>query len=110
MTPSFGLAAVEARISSILPIPTSSSSAAICASAVTMPWPISTLPGEIATPPSPLNRTQDDSFGLAARLTGSFGTGDGTLMTSPSPLRRAARRGPCDYAIRSGTDCDRARL
>lgn len=108
VTPSFGLVAVEARIISILPISMSSSSAAICASAVTMPWPISTLPGEIATRPSPLNLTQDDSLGLAARLTGSIGAGE--VMAQPSPKLRGAPRAPCGYAIRSGTGCDRVLL
>ena len=90
---------------------TSSSSAAICASAVTMPWPISTLPGETVTWPVAENFTQDDNFGLAARLTGSLG-GDGAgacwFITSPSLPPRAAPPAPCDCAIRSGTGCGRA--
>ena len=52
VTPSLGLAAVDARIICTRDRSTSSSSAAICASAVTMPWPISTLPGETVTCPS----------------------------------------------------------
>ena len=55
--------------------PMSSSSAAICASAVRMPWPISTLPGLSSTKPSGSKRSQRDSRGLAFRLTGSCAAG-----------------------------------
>src|SRR5258707_8597017 len=94
VTPSLGLATVDARAICTRPISTSSSSAAICASAVTMPCPISTFPGETLTWPWGENRTHDDSTGLAARLTGNFGTeeeGAGFVIGQPpSRPRRAA--------------------
>ena len=77
VTPSLGLPAVDARTICTRPISTSSSSAAIWASAVTMPCPISTLPGETITCPSGENRTHDDSTGFAARLTGNLARGGG---------------------------------
>ena len=81
MTPSLGLTAVEARTICTRERSTSSSSAAICASAVTMPCPISTLPGETVTCPCAENFSQDDSFGLAARLTGNLdGGGEGWFI------------------------------
>ncbi len=52
--------------------PTSSSSAASCASAVRMPCPISTLPGQISTTPSGRRRIQRESIGFVRRLPGSF--------------------------------------
>jgi hypothetical protein len=79
VTPSLGLAAVDARIICTRDRSISSSSAAICASAVTMPCPISTLPGETLTCPLLEIFSHDDSFGFAARLTGSAGgEGEGT--------------------------------
>ena len=111
VTPSLGLAAVEARTIRMRERSTSSSSAAICASAVTMPCPISTFPGETVTHPSAENFSHDDSFGFAARLTGSFtGGGEGACCFIPPPSRspRAAPPAPCGYANRSGIDCGRA--
>src|SRR5689334_3668500 len=98
VTPSFGLAAVDARIICTRDRSISSSSAAICASAVTIPWPISTLPGETVTCPVLENLSHDDSFGFAARLTGSAGgAGAGWFILPPFLPPRAARRGPCDF-------------
>src|SRR3954465_8946469 len=51
---------------------TSSSSAAICAMAVTAPWPSSTLPENTVTEPGGSNRTQRSSRGLALRSPGSI--------------------------------------
>ena len=76
MTPSLGLPAVDARTICTRDRSISSSSAAICASAVTMPCPISTFPGDTVTCPVLENFSHDDNFGLAARLTGNLG-GDG---------------------------------
>src|SRR5258708_19612222 len=90
VTPSLGLAAVDARTICTRPISTSSSSAAIWASAVTMPCPISTFPGEIITCPSDENRTHDDSLGFAARLTGNFGAEEGAGLV----IGLASRRPP----------------
>ena len=73
VTPSLGLAAVDARTICTRDRSISSSSAAICASAVTMPCPISTFPGETVTCPVPENFSHDDNFGFAARLTGNLG-------------------------------------
>src|SRR6195256_4370937 len=111
VTPSLGLAAVDARTIWTRPISTSSSSAAIWASAVTMPCPISTFPGETLTWPSGENRTHDDSTGFAARLTGNFGAegeGAGVVIGLPSRPRRAAPPAPCGYATHNGKDCGRA--
>src|SRR5262245_20075060 len=52
--------------------PTSSSSATICARAVRMPCPISTLPGNTVTVPSRLMRSQRSSRRLAFKLPGSL--------------------------------------
>src|SRR4029450_1440234 len=111
VTPSLGLAAVDARIICTRDRSISSSSAAICASAVTMPCPISTLPGETVTCPVLENFSHDDSFGFAARLAGSpggEGAGAGLLIPRPFLPPRAAPPAPCDYVIRSGRGCDRA--
>src|SRR5436309_628468 len=109
VTPSLGLTAVEARTICTREISTSSSSAAICASAVTMPCPISTLPGETVTCPCAENLSHDDSFGFAARLTGSLGEdGAGWFIPPPSHPPHAAPPAPYGYASRSGTDCRRA--
>src|SRR5215213_1474752 len=110
VTPSLGLAAVDARIICTRDSSISSSSAAICASAVTMPCPISTWPGEIVTCPVLENFSHDDSFGFAARLGGSAGgegAGTGWLILPPFLPPRAARRAPCDYVNRSGRGCGR---
>src|SRR5215213_9240059 len=111
VTPSLGLAAVDARIICTRDSSISSSSAAICASAVTMPCPISTLPGETVTCPVLDNFSHDDSFGFAARLTGSAGGevgGAGLLIPPPFLPPRAAPPAPCGYAIRSDRGCGRA--
>src|SRR5438105_8032198 len=105
VTPSLGLLAVDARIICTCDKSISSSSAAICASAVTMPCPISTLPGETMTCPCAENFSQDDSFGFAARLTGKpggGGEGAGCFILRPSRLLRAALPAPCGYANRNG--------
>src|SRR4029450_5311821 len=111
VTPSLGLLAVDARIICTRERSISSSSAAICASAVTMPCPISTLPGETVTCPALENFSHDDNFGLAARLTGNLG-GEGAgacwFIVPPFLPRRAAPPAPCDYANRSGKGCGQA--
>src|SRR6201991_1972551 len=108
VTPSFGLPAVEARTICTRPISTSSSSAAIWASAVTMPCPISTLPAEITTCLSGEKRTHDDSNGLAPRLTGRLGAeGEGAdiVIGRPTQLPRSGPPAPCGYATRNGRGC-----
>src|SRR4051794_39026131 len=113
VTPSLGLAAVDARIICTRDRSTSSSSAAICANAVTMPCPISTLPGETVTCPCAENFSHDDSFGFAARLTGNWGGGGEAacwLIARPSHPPRAALPAPCGYANRNGRGCRRALL
>src|SRR3954447_16845488 len=107
VTPSLGLAAVDTRIICTRDRSISSSSAAICASAVTMPCPISTLPGETVTCPVLENFSQDDSSGFAARLTGNDGGGgEGFCWLISPPFRwpRAAPPAPCGYASRNGRD------
>ena len=67
---------------------TSSSSAAICASAVRMPWPSSTLPGVMVTCALRVEGAASaSSRRLTCRLPGSFGL--------PSPRGRLERRGSC---------------
>src|ERR1700681_5096974 len=105
VTPSFGLPVVDARTIRTRPISRSSSSAAIWASAVTMPCPISTFPGETLTWPSGENRSHDDSVGFAARLTGNFGNegeGAGFVMGLRSRQRPAAPPAPFGYVSRTG--------
>src|SRR5512147_502892 len=111
VTPSLGLLAVDARIICTRDKSISSSSAAICASAVTTPCPISTLPGETVTCPLLEIFSHEDSFGFAARLTGNLGgvgAGAGWFILAPFLPPRAALPAPCDYANRSGTGYGRA--
>src|SRR5215475_13743517 len=101
VTPSLGLAAVDARSICTRARSISSSSAAICASAVTMPCPITTLPGETVTCPVLENFSHDDNFGLAARLTGNLGgdgAGAGWFIPPPFLPLRATPPAPCDDA------------
>src|ERR1700738_1024064 len=107
VTPSLGLPAVDARTICTRPISTSSSSAAIWAKAVTMPCPISTFPGETVTCPSEEKRTHDDSTGLAARLTGNLGEGEGPGFVIGLQFRppRGGPGAPCGYANRLGRVC-----
>ena len=71
--PLVGRAAVSPEIIVTRASGTSSSSAAIWASAVTMPWPSSTLPVNTVTLPSALMRSQASSVRLVCRLPGSRG-------------------------------------
>ena len=52
VVPSLGLVGVDAVVTFTRSMLTSSSSATICRTAVSMPWPISILPGRISTVPS----------------------------------------------------------
>src|SRR6185503_4175763 len=79
VTPSSGLWAVDAGSMRILASPTPSSSAAICASAVRMPCPSSTLPLAIDTVPSgskctrcDRRRASDSAGGLSASIEDRF--------------------------------------
>src|SRR5215218_5498560 len=111
VTPSLGLTAVEARTIWMRERSTSSSSAAIWANAVTIPCPISTLPGESVTCPCGENLSQHDSFGFAARLTGNLAEGGaGWFIRPPSRLLRAAPPAPCGCASRSDKGCHQALL
>ena len=94
VTPSLGLRAVVAGSMRTRPMSTSSSSAAICAKAVRMPWPISTLPGVTSTKPSARIRSHRDRRGLARRLTGSCGRphGGGPAHAPPSLAARSTAR------------------
>ena len=114
VTPSSGLHAVDTGIMRTRSKSRSSPSATICASAVAMPWPISTLPGNTRTTPSGSNRIQRDSRGFTRRLAGSASGPPGgaaprrnARFTVRAP--RAARRERCDCAHRNGKDCARAR-
>ncbi len=87
---------------------TSSSSAAICAMAVSMPCPSSTLPLNTVTVRSALNRTQRSRRGVVLRLCGS--TGD--IMPRAGSASRALPRGShaeSGRGCRSGKDFDPAR-
>ena len=70
VTPSFGVSAVSPLTMVMRPGSTSSSSAAICISAVTAPWPISTLPVQTVTLPSAPICSQASSRRLVCRLPG----------------------------------------
>src|SRR5262245_14577039 len=68
----------------------SSSSAAICLSAVRMPWPSSTLPVKTVTVPSALMRIQPSSLRLFCKLPGrrscpiaSFGSREKVTTSAP---------------------------
>ena len=71
VTPSLGLAAVVAGTMRMRARSTSSSSATIWATAVRMPWPISTLPDETSTMPLGRNRSHCDRRRLVCRLPGN---------------------------------------
>ena len=71
--PSFGVWPVSPEIILIRASGRSSSSAAIWASAVRMPWPSSTLPVKTVAVPSALMRIQPSSLRLFCRLPGSRG-------------------------------------
>ena len=71
--PSFGVWPVSPEIILMRASGRSSSSAAIWASAVRMPWPSSTLPVNTVAVPSALIRSQPSSLRLVCRLPGSRG-------------------------------------
>src|ERR1700759_3196470 len=116
VTPSLGLASVEAAFTSTRDSETSSSSAAICANAVKMPWPISTLPGRIVTRPALLNSSHCESRRLPFKLPGScLPEAAGAKVVSLSVIadyefwrRREERRERCGCARHSGKDCHSA--
>jgi hypothetical protein len=98
-----------------------SSSAAICARAVTMPWPISTLPVRTSATPS-RSRTHDDRRGLSCSAAGQPGPGGrgevagcatglaAVLIAAPPRRRPAGRRrdrwrAGCARGCRNGTGC-----
>ncbi len=68
VTPSSGLPLVLTGATVTRPSATSSSSAAIWASAVQTPWPYSTLPEKTVTVSAGESISQEDRTGLAARL------------------------------------------
>src|SRR3954466_16250353 len=72
---------------------TSSSSAAICAMAVTAPWPSSTLPENTVTEPGGSNRTQRSSRGLALRSPGSILDGAQDAHMGAAAAQVAIERG-----------------
>ncbi len=116
---------VSAETMRILSNPTSSSSAAICASAVRIPCPSSALPVKTVTVPSASKRIQPSSFRLLRRLNGTFaGTwpntdGDGNAKvasTTPNDCVTCLRESlmtliapapwqPCERRLRSGCGC-----
>src|SRR3954469_10531679 len=68
---------------------TSSSSAAICAIAVTVPWPSSTLPEKTRTVPGGSMRTQRSRRGFALRLAGNIspdGAKDAHMGAAPAEM------------------------
>ena len=83
--PSSGPSVVSAAIIRTSATSTSSSSAAIWASAVRMPWPSSTLPTRTVTVPSVATRSQRDSRGLAASPAGR-------VAAAVTPRSRCGRR------------------
>ena len=124
--PSLGVRAVSPWTTSMRASSTSSSSAAICESAVPIPWPSSIFPVKIVTPPFASIASHASSRRLPFRLPGSGGvapcgrTARGTsrkpivsaersrnarrdVMTA-SPSRHAARPGRCGCARHTGTD------
>ena len=68
VTPSFGVFSVSPEIICTRSSGKSSSSAAICANAVKMPWPSSTLPVQTVALPSAVIRIQASSRRLVARF------------------------------------------
>ena len=123
--PSFGVSAVSPWMSAMRFRSTSSSSAAICAIAVPIPWPSSILPLKIVTLPSASMRSHAFSMRLAFRLPGSRAGGfcerrlsgaiEKPITSAPalmnlllemfmtSPSRLSAPRARCGCARRSGT-------
>src|SRR5262245_10843896 len=91
--PSFGVWPVSPEISLTRASGRSSSSAAICLSAVRMPWPSSTLPVKTVTVPSALTRIQPSSLRLVCKLPGrlschtaSFGSREKATTSAPKPV------------------------
>ncbi len=78
---------------------TSSSSAAICVSAVRMPWPSSTLPGRTSTTPGVAKQSQVSSRRFTCSEPGRRGLSSAAdapekaRFTRASPPPRAAPRG-----------------
>src|SRR5215472_14127960 len=102
VTPSSGLLPVLTGATVTRASATSSSSAAIWASAVHTPWPYSTLPEYTVTLPSAGNESQDARRGLAARLTGSSGpagAGGGACGGDPVAGAGGTPRGSCPAAV-----------
>src|SRR3954471_2083725 len=98
VTPSFGVRPVSAVIMLTRASGRSSSSAAICASAVTIPCPSSTLPVNTVALPSALMRSQASSILLPERLPGSglgcaSSTSGSSVKASTMPPRDAPT--PC---------------
>src|SRR4030088_2472717 len=97
--PSLGVRPVSPEIIVTRPSGTSSSSAAIWASAVTMPCPSSTLPVNTVALPSASMRIQASSMRFVCRLPGSvgcwanatFGSSEKTTTRAPSPAVKSRR-------------------
>ena len=117
--PSLGVRLVSPETIVTRPSGTSSSSAAICASAVKMPCPSSTLPVNTVTLPSALMRNHASSVRLVSRLPGSragfcartaFGArlNESTMLPRTVVNSRRVRRGafmvigPSCFARRAG--------
>src|SRR5262249_32248741 len=100
VSPSFGIRSVSPEIICTRSSGRSSSSAAICASAVTMPWPSSTLPVQTVALPFTLIWIQASSLRLVSRLPGSFagccasttcGSSENASSRPPAPAVKARR-------------------
>ena len=138
VTPSFGVREVSPEITTMRARSTSSSSATICASAVVMPCPSSTLPVNTVTAPATSIASHASSWRLVCRLPGRDGSApcaatskygasekatvtaaprcrnfrrDGWTMGAftPSPSPLFAPRARFGCACRIGTDCRQAR-
>jgi hypothetical protein len=88
---SSGVCAVSPEIIATRTSGRSSSSAAICASAVRMPCPSSTLPAKIVAVPSASMRSQASSMRFWSRLPGSFA---GAARKSGGPSAKLSTSAP----------------
>src|SRR4051794_35621747 len=99
--PSFGVRPVSAETISTRASGTSSSSAAICASAVTTPWPSSALPVKTVILPSAAMRIQASSMRFPSRLPGSLARCLASCARASRGVRLKERTRPPITAVKS---------